>query len=75
MANVPHYNCTETNLGDVDGAMYILNEHADEINEIHDDMINMRFTVWAGNKVYKRNTADDHDKNFYSYSLQVNIIM
>jgi len=55
--------------------MDILNEHAEETKKINDDMMNMRFTVWAGNNVYKRNTADDHDKKFYSYSLQVNIII
>ncbi|XP_016659455.1 prolyl 4-hydroxylase subunit alpha-1 isoform X2 [Acyrthosiphon pisum] len=58
-------------VGDVDGAMYILEEHAKGTNEINDDIINMRFTVWAGNNVFKRNTADDHDKKFYSYSLQL----
>jgi len=74
MANVTRCNnCTETNLGDVDGAKNILNEYGQNTND--DIMMNIRFTVWAGNTVFKRNMAEDHDKKFYSYSLQVNIII
>lgn len=74
MVNVTRSNCTETNLGDVNGAKNILNEYSKNTKEISDVMMNIRFTVWAGNTVFKRNTAEDHDKKFYSYSLQVNII-
>lgn len=74
MANVISSNYTETNLGDVDGAKNILKEYSKNTKEINDAMMNIRFTVWAGNTVFKRNTAEDHDKKFYSYSLQVNII-
>jgi len=67
-------NYTKTNLGDIDRAMDILNEYIEGNNKMNEIMTNIRFTVWAGKQVFKRNTANDYDKKFYSYSLQVNIL-
>jgi hypothetical protein len=74
MTNVAHYYYTKTNLGDIKRAADIFNEYAEENNEMSESLVNMRYTVWAGNEVFKRNTANDYDKKFYSYSLQVNIL-
>lgn len=73
--NVAHYYCTETNLGNTGRAVDLLDMYVKENNEMNDKMMNMQFTVWVGKTVFKRNTADDQDKKFYSYSLQVNIIL
>jgi len=62
------------NLGDIDRALDILKKFIEETNTLDDNINNMWFTVRIGKLVFKRNTADDHDKKFYSYSLQVNII-
>lgn len=70
-----HYYRTETNLGNIDRALDILNKYIEETNETNDNILNMQFTIWVGKTVFKRNTADDQDKKFYSYSLQVNIIL
>jgi len=74
MTNVAHYYYTKTNLGDINRAVDIFNKYVEENNEMNESLVNMRYTVWAGNEVFKRNTANDYDKKFYSYSLQVNIL-
>lgn len=44
-----------------------------ELNHIlTDELTNMRYIIWTGKEVYKRNTANDIDKKFYSHSLRVN---
>uniref|UniRef100_A0A2H8THU7 Prolyl 4-hydroxylase subunit alpha-2 n=1 Tax=Melanaphis sacchari TaxID=742174 RepID=A0A2H8THU7_9HEMI len=57
-------------VGDINCSVDILNEYLMENNEMNDNLTNIRYTVWNGNNVFKRNTANDNDKKFYSYSLQ-----
>lgn len=57
-------------VGNIDRALDILNKYIEETNETNDNILNMQFTIWVGKTVFKRNTADDQDKKFYSYSLQ-----
>lgn len=54
--------------------MDILIEYVEENNQMNENLTNMRYTVLAGFNVFRHNTANDYDKKFYSYSLQVNII-
>ncbi|XP_026812780.1 prolyl 4-hydroxylase subunit alpha-2-like [Rhopalosiphum maidis] len=57
-------------VGDISRAMDIFKKYFKQNNEMNESLTNMRYTVWAGNNVFKRNTANDYDKKFYSYSLQ-----
>jgi len=54
--------------------MDILSKYVEENNQMNENLTNIRYTVWAGLNVFRQNTANDDDKKFYSYSLQVNII-
>lgn len=60
-------------LGDVDNAMWLLNTYVGENNMLSDVMTNIRYIVWTGKDIFKRNTANDPDKKYYSYPLQVSI--
>jgi len=54
--------------------MDILTKYVKENNQMNENLRNMQYTVWGGLNVFRQNTANDDDKKFYSYSLQVNII-
>lgn len=60
-------------LGNIEKAKDIILKY-EEKNDISDSevIINMRYILWAGFKVFKRNTVDDKDKKFYSHALHVN---
>lgn len=58
--------------GNIDKAKTIFEDYVNEGNEMNEILTSIQYTVWAGDEVFKRNTADDFDKKLYSYSLTVN---
>lgn len=53
--------------------MWLLNTYITENYQLTDILTNLRYIVWSGKDIFKRNTANDPDKKYYSYSLQVSI--
>lgn len=52
--------------------MGLLNTYLEEHNyQMNDIMTNIRYIVWSGKDMFKRNTANDPDKKYYSYPLKV----
>jgi len=74
MTNLAHCYYPKNNLGNINHAMDVLTKYIEENNRMNENLTNIRYTVWAGLNVFRQNTANDDDKKFYSYSLQVNII-
>lgn len=74
MTNLVHCYYSKNNLGNINHAMDVLTKYVKENNQMNENLTNIRYTVWAGLNVFRQNTANDDDKKFYSYSLQVNII-
>lgn len=74
MTNLARCYYSKNNLGNINHAMDILSKYVEENNQMNENLTNIRYTVWAGLNVFRQNTANDDDKKFYSYSLQVNII-
>jgi len=62
----------QTILGDVHRAKWILHGFMQANNELTEILNNLKYVIWSKKEVFKRNTANDRNKRFYSHSLRVN---
>ncbi|VVC45381.1 Hypothetical protein CINCED_3A009176 [Cinara cedri] len=56
-------------VGDIEKANTVINDYM-QTNYLNEILTNVRYIVYNGNRVFKRNTANDTDKKFYSHSFK-----